>query len=483
MQRLIVTENPTEWAIDAESVEVISPSEYINSDEYANQWNVKVINLCKSYQYQSEGYYISLLAEARGHKCLPVTSTLMDFKLPNLAREDAQDFDNLIQDNLEKAGVIEKCEFTIYFGITQDIALSRIGLLLFNLFQMPIQKVSFLKKDKWILQSLKPLNLKDLKEEDKEDLNHALQLFLSGKKMVRKNYKRKLYDLAILVNPEDTVPPSDAKALQKFLKAADRAGFNAEFITKTDIGRITQYDALFIRETTNVNHHSFRFARKAEYERIAVIDDPNSILKCTNKVYLKELLETNKVPAPKSVIVQKNGSQKKLEELQFPYVLKKPDGAFSKGVKKVNNPAELQESLKEYFQETDLLIAQEFMPTPFDWRVGVLGGKPLYVCKYFMAQNHWQIVDWKSKNTTRFGRSETIAIEKAPKAMLQLAIKATRLIGEGLYGVDIKEVKGKFYIIEINDNPSIDSGIEDKIEKNGLYDAVMNHLMQKINKN
>ena len=52
-----------------------------------------------------------------------------------------------------------------------------------------------------------------------------------------------------------------------------------------------------------------------------------------------------------------------------------------------------------------------------------------------------------------------------------------------IQGVDIKEVKGKFYIIEINDNPSIDSGIEDKIEKNGLYDAVMNHLMQKINKN
>ena len=102
-----------------------------------------------------------------------------------------------------------------------------------------------------------------------------------------------MYDLAILVNPDDKVPPSDAKALQKFLKAADRVGFNAEFITKTDIGRITQYDALFIRETTNVNHHSFRFARKAEYERIAVIDDPNSILNCTNKVYLNELLETN----------------------------------------------------------------------------------------------------------------------------------------------------------------------------------------------
>lgn len=480
MQRLIVTENPEDWQIDADSVTVISPSEYINSEEYANQWNIKVINLCKSYQYQSEGYYISLLAEARGHKSLPVTSTLMDFKLPNLAREDAQDFDNLIQEILDKANVIEKCEFNIYFGITTNIALTKIGILLFNLFQMPIQKVSFLKKDKWLLQSLKPLNLKDLSLNDKVDLNRALQLFLSGKSMVRKGYKRKLYDLAILVNPEEIMPPSDAKALQKFLKAADKAGFNAELITKSDIGRITQYDALFIRETTNVNHHTFRFARKAEYEGIAVIDDPNSILKCTNKVYLKELLETNKIPTPQSIIVQKQGAAKKLEGLQFPFVLKKPDGAFSKGVKKVNNQDELRTSLKEYFQQTDLLIAQEFMPTPFDWRIGVLGGKPLYVCKYYMAQNHWQIVDWKSKNNSRFGKSETIPIEEAPKTMLQLAVKATKLIGNGLYGVDIKQVGSKFYIIEINDNPSIDSGIEDKVEKARLYDSVMNYLMQMV---
>ena len=168
MQRLIVTENPKEWITEFEGVQIVTPKQYINSDGFTNQRSIKVINLCKSYQYQSTGYFISLLAEARGHKVLPVTSTMMDFKLPNLAREDAQDFDNLIQEILEKSDVQEKCEFTIYFGITKQPALSKIGLLMFNLFQMPIQKVSFQKKDKWSLQSLKPLNYKDLKTDENE---------------------------------------------------------------------------------------------------------------------------------------------------------------------------------------------------------------------------------------------------------------------------------------------------------------------------
>jgi len=127
-----------------------------------------------------------------------------------------------------------------------------------------------------------------------------------------------------------------------------------------------------------------------------------------------------------------------------------------------------------------MLIAQEFMPTDFDWRVGVLDGKILFVCKYFMAKNHWQIVDWRGNNSSRVGKSEAIAISDSPQALLDLAIKATKLIGTGLYGVDIKESNKKFYVIEINDNPNIDAACEDKIEKNKLYESIMGHLMRLV---
>jgi glutathione synthase/RimK-type ligase-like ATP-grasp enzyme len=44
----------------------------------------------------------------------------------------------------------------------------------------------------------------------------------------------------------------------------------------------------------------------------------------------------------------------------------------------------------------------------------------------------------------------------------------------------MKEVEGKFYVIEINDNPNIDAGIEDKILKDKLYEIIMEVFLDKI---
>jgi len=63
---------------------------------------------------------------------------------------------------------------------------------------------------------------------------------------------------------------------------------------------------------------------------------------------------------------------------------------------------------------------------------------------------------------------------------LKAALRATSLIGKGLYGVDMKEVDGKFIIIEVNDNPNIDAGTEDKILKDKLYDIIMEVILNKI---
>ena len=70
MPKLIVVEKPETWKFNLEDVDVITADKYITEEYYQSVKNLKVINLCKSYQYQSEGYYVSLLAEARSHKVL-----------------------------------------------------------------------------------------------------------------------------------------------------------------------------------------------------------------------------------------------------------------------------------------------------------------------------------------------------------------------------------------------------------------------------
>jgi glutathione synthase/RimK-type ligase-like ATP-grasp enzyme len=477
MPKLIIVENPDQWQFAITDAEVITPSHYFSGEVYQQTRGMKVLNLCKSYQYQSTGYYVSLLAEARKHKVMPGVSTIQDFRFPSILREDSQDFDDLIQSTF-KNEKNEKVEFDVYFGITQQELLNKLAGQLFQYVQAPSLRVVFSKKTKWILQSIKPLSLEEVEPNELGLLKKGLEKYFLRKREVRPDKKK--YDLAILINPDDRYPPSDEKAIQKFIKAGDQAGFTVELITKNDFGDLIQYDALFIRETTYVNHHTFRFAKKAESLGLAVIDDPESILKCTNKVYLYELLTANKILTPKSFVISKENYKNLPEKLAFPFILKQPDGAFSKGVFKITNSDEYKQISGNMFQKSDLIIAQEYLPTPFDWRVGVIDGKPLFVCKYFMASQHWQIVNWNAKEASRDGNDESISVDQAPAGLIRTALKATSLIGKSLYGVDMKEVDGKFYVIEINDNPNLDAGVEDKMLKDKLYTTIMEVFLNKI---
>jgi glutathione synthase/RimK-type ligase-like ATP-grasp enzyme len=479
MAKLVVVESPEQWKFSLEEVEVISALEYLTSEKYKTRKSNKVVNLCESYQYLSLGYYVSLLAEARGHKVMPGVGAIQDFRFPAILREDAMDFDEFIQAAFRKE-TADKVSFTIYFGSTHTEGLNKLAALIFNWVHAPCIRVTFVRKNKWVLQNLKPVALSEIPEEEKGTLAKALEKYFFRQRMRNTGQSRKKYDLAILVNPEEESPPSDARAIQKIMKAADKMGFYSELITRHDFGKLVQFDALFIRETTYVNHHTFRFAKKAASLGLAVIDDPQSILKCTNKVYLYELLNTHKIPTPRSWVISRSNHKTLANELPFPFILKQPDGAFSKGVVKVAHAEDYKAQASAMFQKSDLLIAQEFLPTSFDWRVGVLDGEVLFVCKYYMANHHWQIVNWEKTGAARDGQVESIPVDAAPSGLLTTALGATQLIGSGLYGVDMKEVEGKYFVIEINDNPNIDAGMEDKILKDQLYIKIMEVFLKKI---
>ncbi len=100
-----------------------------------------------------------------------------------------------------------------------------------------------------------------------------------------------------------------------------------------------------------------------------------------------------------------------------------------------------------------------------------------------MAKNHWQIYNWDSKKNDTTGHAETLPFEEVPFEVLHTALKAANLIGDGLYGVDVKEIAGKAYIIEVNDNPSIDSGWEDQFLKKDLYLSILRSIKNRLELN
>ncbi len=133
------------------------------------------------------------------------------------------------------------------------------------------------------------------------------------------------------------------------------------------------------------------------------------------------------------------------------------------------------------FEKSDLIIAQEFMLSEFDWRIGILDREPLFACRYYMARGHWQICNWQSGQNRRFGKCETLRVEDVPPKVIQTALKAGDVIGHGLYGVDLKEIDGNVYVIEVNDNPNIDVGVEDAVLKYGVYPTIIPSIINRIN--
>jgi glutathione synthase/RimK-type ligase-like ATP-grasp enzyme len=191
------------------------------------------------------------------------------------------------------------------------------------------------------------------------------------------------------------------------------------------------------------------------------------------------------VPVPETAIYdnQKRESAEQGGGVGYPVVLKIPDGSFSRGMKKADNPEQFGEAARELLKKSEIIIAQEFMPSDYDWRIGVLGGEPLYACKYFMAKGHWQIYQHPEngeRGAVKPGDSVTMPVKDVPKEVLDVAVKACKLIGNGLYGVDLKQTGRGVFVIEVNDNPNVDHGIEDLVLGDEIYRRILEHLVRQI---
>jgi glutathione synthase/RimK-type ligase-like ATP-grasp enzyme len=484
-EHVLLVEQRSDWKPHFPNLPVISARDYLNLPEYSAKKQLRVINLCRSYRYLSVGYYCSLLAEARGHKVIPTVRTIQDLSRRSIYTLTTEDLDELVQKVFgRRKAVLQPTAYaaTICFGHTEVKELKELARQIFEAFRCPLLRVEFRLDETWGIEEVKSIPVNGLSAEQESGFFAALDSYLSRRwRQPRARYRFK-YDLAVLHDPAEHMPPSDPPALRHFIAAGKALGVNVELVTRKDYGRLAEYDALFIRETTQINHHTYRFARKADSEGMVVIDDPDSILRCTNKVYLAELLAANRVPTPKTVIVRRENLDDVEQAIPYPIVLKIPDGAFSRGVFKAESRADLTRIAARLFKESDLILAQEFLYTDYDWRVGVLSRRPIFVCKYYMSGQHWQVVDHTGKGAPKEGGFETLAVEDAPAEVVRTALRAADLIGDGLYGVDLKQTEKGVVVIEVNDNPSVDAGVEDKVLGDALYRTIVEDFVTRLDR-
>lgn len=488
LRHKVIVDLTTDWKWDIEGIHIVTADEYLGGKSELQKRPVRIINLCRHYTYLSGGYYCSLLAEARNDIPMPTVADIVDLSRRSLYAFALPELDQLLKKTIDRlaeppTGSFDVC---IFFGYADDPRFKKLAAEVFDIFRYPLLKVRIENGKSWKIKSIRPMGLHQVTAALSAPFEKALRDFTRIYRKKRSDGRKPaLYDLAILHNPNEKLAPSNPEALERFIRAGQDLRIDVELIQQRDYTRITEFDALLIRETTAIDNHTFRFARKAEAEGMPVIDDPKSILRCTNKVYMWERMKKNHLPTPKTVPLDKHTFSPELigmleMELGYPMVLKIPDGSFSRGMFKAKDRDEVEKAAATLFERSRLILAQEFMYTSYDWRIGVLNGKPLYASQYRVAKGHWQIINHKDDGTSTAGGFRTMAIDEVPAEIINTALSAAALIGDGLYGVDMKENDRGVFVIEINDNPNIDYGVEDKVLKRELYAEIMRDFIRRI---
>jgi glutathione synthase/RimK-type ligase-like ATP-grasp enzyme len=449
---------------------IITTKDYLAHPALFKGQRPKVINLSGSFGYQSRGYYASLLASSRGHRVIPSVETMIDLSERKLYENALPELELALNKCRKELGAFPQ-KVRIFFGIGPGKAWERFAKLLFDWFRAPALEITIRDAFEWAsIRRIAFLPLARVTGEERVRFLAALDAYTSREWRDTKARTPSRFTFATLVNPQEEMPPSEISSLRHWARIAERMGVEVEPITRKDLAKLANYDALFIRETTAISNHTYRFARRAEQEGMPVIDDPLSMIRCTNKVYLSELMSANKVPVPPTVMIAGLGDlEQAAQTLGFPLVVKIPDSSFSRGVKKAVNIEELKALAEKWLETSDLLIAQKYLPTRYDWRIGVLGGQPLFAVQYMMAKKHWQIVNHERQGKPDQGGVKPFTLQSAPADVIETAVRAARCIGNGLYGVDLKETGEGVYLIEVNDNPNLDHGYEDLGEKDELW--------------
>jgi glutathione synthase/RimK-type ligase-like ATP-grasp enzyme len=476
MNALFVVNRPAEWPFDVPGANVVTARAYLTDPAYGDMESTQVFNLCAMDRYQGRGYYVSLIAEARGQRPSPAVKTIEDIESETIAFVASAPGNDVPWPVTSSASRID---IDAYFGRdparVNDACCERLCALL----RAPLIRATFEQDPErgWRLVRVRLLGAAQLGADQRAfAARTAMETIAPARPRAPKNAPP---SIALLHTPGEPDPPSNPGAMKRFCRIAGELGMRIEQIGREDIERLPEFDALFIRDTTHANHYTYQFARRAAAEGLVVIDDPDSILKCNNKVYLNELLTHNRIAVPRTLNVHRDNVNEIVATLGLPCILKQPDASFSRGVTKVESHETLRSTLAAFFGKSEIVIAQEWVPTAFDWRVGVLDGWPLYVCKYLMAPGHWQVVK-RERGRKLEGATIALAVGEAPSAVVRTAVKAANLIGDGLYGVDIKEVGSQCYVIEVNDNPNIDAGNEDGILGDALYREVLGVFMRRI---
>src|SRR5438445_7362108 len=114
MRTVVVTDQNQKW-LEIPDATVLTARRYLAEPESGNEGTVRVLNLCRTGRYQGRGYYVSLIAEARGQRPVPDIKTIENLRSEPYVRALEAEIQPLVQETLHH-DESERFQLNVYLG-------------------------------------------------------------------------------------------------------------------------------------------------------------------------------------------------------------------------------------------------------------------------------------------------------------------------------------------------------------------------------
>jgi RimK-like ATPgrasp N-terminal domain len=253
----------------------------------------RIVNLCRNHAYLSRGYYVSLLAEARGHEVVPTVHTLEAMVDPHARVRALQEAGVDVLDRREIALRLrampdqapaagsdplppildrddddrpfyrlprtdEVAEVLVGMGHTNDPRFKRIAQRVWSAWPAPVLRLSLvLEEDVWVLFELRAEVIGRMTPADRSVLIMGLK---APRPQPPERAERRGPSLAILYEETDPYRASTPDTIERIEKVAQRMGLRVQRLGIGDLRHLADHDALLIRTLTGLDQPAWRFA-------------------------------------------------------------------------------------------------------------------------------------------------------------------------------------------------------------------------------
>lgn len=215
---------------------------------------------------------------------------------------------------------------------------------------------------------------------------------------------------------------------------------------------------------------SVELTKTIEEWGIKILETSNSYYYTEDKWMFYVKCKKNNVPVPETILLSENINNAKRELKQFgrwPVVLKRINGTMGEYVEKAKGMIEAEQLIKKFWKkgsEKLPIIAQEFIKSP-SYRVTVIGNK---IVQTALKKNN---AGWKATGVYA-KKFEHFVIDKKLEKIIK---KIVKFLDIKVCGIDMLKKDGKWLLLEVNGQPSLDFFEE---EKEKLIEHVLNLLIK-----